>query len=124
MDTSYATVSSKGVVRGKKEGSVKVCAQIDGVKYYCKVKVKRAMTTTAPSTMHIRSRKAIPVTFKLSGKLNFKLSKANIVSVKFGSWKKDKIHLYVTPLRKGTVTLTITNTKNNEKLRFTIYSKK
>ena len=124
MDKSLATVSSKGVVTGKKAGKVKICATIDGVKYYCNVKVKHALTTTAPSEMTIKSQKTIPITFKLPGRLDYKLSNRKTVSAKFGQWKKDTINLYLKPLNSGSVTVTISNNANNEKLVFKIKVKK
>lgn len=123
MDRSVATVSSKGVVRGVKAGKVRVRARIDGVDYYCTVKVKPAMTTTVSSEITIGSTKTIPVTLHLpGGKINYKLDNGN-ATARFGSWKKRTINLYVTPKHKGTVHLTISNTKNKERLKITIHCK-
>ena len=123
MDRSVATISSKGVVRGVKAGKAKICARIDGVNYYCTVKVKPAMTTSVPSEITIRSTKTIPITLHLlGGKINYKLDNGN-ATARFGSWKKHTINLYVTPKHKGTVHLTISNTKNKERLKITIHCK-
>ena len=121
-DKSIATISKKGVVTGKQKGSVRVYAEIDGVKYYCTVTVKSAMTTKASSNLTIKKKKtkSIVVTFRLGGKLSYKLDKKGIVSVKFGKWKGDNMTMKIKGQKEGKVKLTLSNSANKEKLTFEI----
>ena len=95
---SVATVSSKGVVTGKKAGKATITAKVNGKKYTCKVTVKEApKLNKTKATVYVGK----TVTLKVTGtakKVTWSTSKKSVATVS----SKGK----VTAKKAGTATIT------------------
>lgn len=123
-NTSIATVSSTGKVKGKKDGTVTISARAGKRTLKCKVSV-RSVIRVSPKEIYLDGTDdaTITVTLKKNCGLRYSVSNSGIISC---SWDDDwykggkETYLYVTGERTGTTYITITNKYNNEKARIKV----
>ena len=116
--TSIATVSKKGVVKGKKAGKAVVTAQIGAKKYTCNVTVKNNVSVSK-SSLTLNQGKSTKVTVSIKKSIKnmwFKIGNPDVVSCKWGKWKGKTIPLTITAKSGGSTTVTLTNTYSKEKV--------
>lgn len=121
-DKSIATVSSKGVVKGKKAGNVTITAKVANKKLTCKVAVKNNVSVNK-STITLKKGKSTKVTVstkKSVGTIWYHIKDTNVVSCKWGNWKGRKLPLTITAKNPGTTTVTITNKYSKEKVKIKV----
>lgn len=120
-NTSIATVSSTGKVKGKKAGTVTISARAGKKTLKCKVTV-RSVISVSPKEIYLDGTDDATITVKLKHRcgLRYSIASPYVVSC---SWDKQwyenntVAYLYITGERTGTTYVTITNTFNNEKVR-------
>lgn len=120
-NTSIATVSSTGKVKGKKAGTVIISARAGKKTLKCKVNV-RSVISVSPKEIYLDGTDDATITVKLKHRcgLRYSIASPYVVSC---SWDKQwyenntVAYLYITGERTGTTYITITNTFNNEKVR-------
>lgn len=116
--TSVATVSTSGVVKGKKAGKAVITAKTGTKTLKCTVTVKKALTVnkTAVTIKGVGNTAKIKVNFLPSkGTVTFHIADTDIVS---GSWGKDEgfpDYITLTARKAGTTRVTIDSNYNNEK---------
>lgn len=123
-NTSIATVSSTGKVKGKKAGTVTISARAGKKTLKCKVSV-RSVIRVSPKEIYLDGTDdaTITVTLKKNCDVSYSVSNSGIISC---SWDDDwykggkETYLYVTGERTGTTYITITNKYNNEKARIKV----
>lgn len=123
-NTSIATVSSTGKVKGKKAGTVTISARAGKKTLKCKVSV-RSVIRVSPKEIYLDGTDdaTITVTLKHRCGLRYSITSPYVVSC---SWDKQwyenntVAYLYITGERTGTTYVTITNTFNNEKVRIKV----
>ena len=123
-NTSIATVSSTGKVKGKKAGTVTISARAGKKTLKCKVSV-RSVIRVSPKKIYLDGTDdaTITVTLKKNCDVSYSVSNSGIISC---SWDDDwykggkETYLYVTGERTGTTYITITNKYNNEKARIKV----
>ena len=111
---SIASVSSKGKVYAKEEGSTTIIATVGRKKYSCKVTVKARTMTVSKEKYSITKKSTVPVYYTEEGKLFYSIEDTDVVSCSWGSWKAQSLPLIITPISNGTTKITITNSKNKE----------
>lgn len=111
--TKLATVSSKGVVKAKKAGKVKITAKAGGKSATCTITIKKAPTkiTVKKKSISLKRKKTykIKYTLKPSGAMNkvtYKSSKKSVAKV-----SKSGV---ITGVKKGSATITV-KTYNGKK---------
>lgn len=120
-NTSIATVSSAGKVKGKRIGTVTINARAGKKTLKCKVTV-RSVISVSPKEIYLDGTDDATITVKLKHRcgLRYSIASPYVVSC---SWDKQwyenntVAYLYITGERTGTTYVTITNTFNNEKVR-------
>ena len=123
-NTSIATVSSTGKVKGKKAGTVTISARAGKKTLKCKVTV-RSVISVSPKEIYLDGTDDATITVKLKHRcgLRYSITSPYVVSC---SWDKQwyenntVAYLYITGERTGTTYVTITNTFNNEKVRIKV----
>lgn len=123
-NTSIATVSSTGKVKGKKAGTVTISARAGKKTLKCKVSV-RSVIRVSPKKIYLDGTDDATITVKLKHRcgLRYSITSPYVVSC---SWDKQwyenntVAYLYITGERTGTTYVTITNTFNNEKVRIKV----
>lgn len=123
-NTSIATVSSTGKVKGKKAGTVTISARAGKKTLKCKVTV-RSVISVSPKEIYLDGTDDATITVKLKHRcgLRYSIASPYVVSC---SWDKQwyenntVAYLYITGERTGTTYVTITNTFNNEKVRIKV----
>ena len=123
-NTSIATVSSTGKVKGKKAGTVTISARAGKKTLKCKVSV-RSVIRVSPKKIYLDGTDdaTITVTLKKNCDVSYSVSNSGIISC---SWDDDwykggkETYLYITGERTGTTYITITNKYNNEKSRIKV----
>ena len=123
-NTSIATVSSTGKVKGKKAGTVTISARAGKKTLKCKVSV-RSVIRVSPKKIYLDGTDdaTITVTLKKNCDVSYSVSNSGIISC---SWDDDwykggkETYLYITGERTGTTYITITNKYNNEKARIKV----
>ena len=123
-NTSIATVSSTGKVKGKKAGTVTISARAGKKTLKCKVSV-RSVIRVSPKEIYLDGTDdaTITVTLKKNCDVSYSVSNSGIISC---SWDDDwykggkETYLYITGERTGTTYITITNKYNNEKARIKV----
>ena len=114
-----ATVTSKGVVTGKKAGTVKITAKVGSKKYICTVSVKnkkKATLKVSSTNINVRDKANVKVTYKDSGTISYEIADPSIVSCEWDSdWDGYDTKLYITGLKIGRTTVTVTCNTSNEK---------
>lgn len=123
-NTSIATVSSTGKVKGKKAGTVTISARAGKKNLKCKVSV-RSVIRVSPKEIYLDGTDDATITVKLKHRcgLRYSITSPYVVSC---SWDKQwyenntVAYLYITGERTGTTYVTITNTFNNEKVRIKV----
>lgn len=120
--SAVATVSSSGVVKGKKAGKTVITAKAGSKKYTCKVTVKnqKATLTADKTTLTLRDSGTVKFTYNANGTLRWKIANSSIVSCKWGKWKKNTIPLYITALKDGTTSITVSVDGTNKKLKLKV----
>ena len=123
-NTSIATVSSTGKVKGKNAGTVTISARAGKKTLKCKVTV-RSVISVSPKEIYLDGTDDATITVKLKHRcgLRYSITSPYVVSC---SWDKQwyenntVAYLYITGERTGTTYVTITNTFNNEKVRIKV----
>ena len=117
-NTKLATVSSKGVVKAKKAGNVKITAKAGGKSATCKIAIKKAPTkiTVKDTKVSLKKKKTykIKYTLKPSGarnKVTYKSSKKSVAKVSSSG--------VITAVKKGTAKITV-KTYNGKKATITV----
>lgn len=117
-NTKLATVSSKGVVKAKKAGTVKITARADGKSATCTVTIKKAPTkiTVKKASVSLKRKGTykIKYTLKPSGarnKVTYKSNKTKVAKVSSSG--------VITGVRKGTAKITV-KTYNGKKATITV----
>lgn len=121
-DKAIATVSSKGIVKGKKAGKVTITASVAKKKLTCNVTVKNNVSVNK-TTITLKQGKSTKVTVstkKSVGTIWYNIKDTNVVSCKWGNWKGRKIPLTITAKNPGTTTVTITNEYSKEKVKIKV----
>ncbi|MBR6165015.1 MAG: Ig domain-containing protein [Clostridia bacterium] len=133
-DKTVATVDKNGKVKGKKAGTATITAKVSGKKYTCKVTVKAAKKENAKSdtydqviSLKIGESKTFRVKFTLDkagsgASYNFKYSKSGIISLNTTGGSASEIELVAYGKEKGTIILTVSNTRStkNKKIKITV----
>ena len=117
-----ATVSSKGVVKGKKAGKAIITATVGNKKLTCKVTVQNNVSVSK-GTLKISPGKSQKITVKIRKSVNsirFKIKDPKIVSCKWGKWKGMSIPLTITAKQSGSTYITLTNTYSKEKVKINV----
>jgi len=123
-NTSIATVSSTGKVKGKKAGTVTISARAGKKTLKCKVTV-RSVISVSPKTLYMDGvdDETITVTLKKSCGLRYSISNPDIISCSWDDdwYKNGKVtYLYVTAEKTGTTYITISNKYSSEKARIKV----
>ena len=123
-NTSIATVSSTGKVKGKKAGTVTISARAGKKTLKCKVTV-RSVISVSPKTLYMDGvdDETITVTLKKSCGLRYSISNPDIVSCSWDDdwYKNGKVtYLYVTAEKTGTTYITISNKYSSEKAKIKV----
>ena len=123
-NTSIATVSSTGKVKGKKAGTVTISARAGKKTLKCKVTV-RSVISVSPKTLYMDGvdDETIKVTLKKSCGLRYSISNPDIVSCSWDDdwYKNGKVtYLYVTAEKTGTTYITISNKYSSEKAKIKV----
>ena len=119
---SVATVSKKGVVKGIKAGKAVITAQIGKKVLKCNVTVRNNVSVNKSSIV-LDGGKSSVVTVSIKKDVNniwFQVGNTNVVSCKWGKWKRNTIPLTITAKNPGTTTVTLTNTYSKEKIKITV----
>lgn len=122
---AIATVSSKGVVTGKKAGSVKITAKVGSKKYICKVTVKKGRTTsntknnTSKRVLSVNqssitinglnTTESVKITSTTGGSMEYNIVDSSVARCKWGSWSGNSIPLYITGIKNGSTTVRVTD---------------
>lgn len=118
---AIATVSSKGVVTGKKAGSAKITAKVGSKKYICKVTVKKGGTTNNTSkrvlsvnqssiTINgLNTTESVKITSTTGGSMEYSIVDSSVARCKWGSWSGNSIPLYITGIKNGSTTVRVTD---------------
>lgn len=117
-----AAVSSKGVVKGKKAGSVVITAAAGNKKWTCKVTVRNNVSVSK-GAIKILPGKSKKVNIKIQKDVNnirFKIKDPKVVSCKWGKWKGMSIPLTITAKQSGSTYITLTNTYSKEKVKINV----
>lgn len=114
-----ATVSSRGLVKGKREGTANITASVGGRTYTCRVTVKKAESglSVSATNVEVDSSAAVTVTQTIdkSGVIvRYLVDDSNIVECSWGDWDGNRINLNLTAKKKGSTKITITNNKTSE----------
>lgn len=119
---SVATVSKKGVVKGIKAGKAVITAQIGKKVLKCNVTVRNNVSVNKSSIV-LDGGKSSVVTVSIKKDVYniwFQVGNTNVVSCKWGRWKRNTIPLTITAKNPGTTTVTLTNTYSKEKIKITV----
>ena len=118
-----ATVSSRGVVKGKQAGKTTITATAGNKKLTCKVTVQNNVSVSK-DTLKISPGKSQKITVKIRKNVDsvrFKIKDTKIVSCKWGKkWKGMTIPLTITAKQAGSTYITLTNTYSKEKVKINV----
>ena len=111
-----ATVSQNGVVKGIAKGTANIIATVGGKKYVCKVTVKEPrILSVSTNELTIKDEGTITVTYKGSGTITCNIDNTDIIDCEWSEeWDGDSCELYVTALKYGKATITITDDESDE----------
>ncbi len=120
-DKSIATVSSKGVVAGKKAGKVKITATYNKTKYTATITVKSAVSVSTDSVTFSRGstdRKSVKVTCKDSKGISWKIVEGEgiVKTSQDKKWNNDTKNFNIRPTGKkfGKVKIKIYSLENSK----------
>lgn len=119
---SVAKVTSKGKVTGKKAGTAKITARVNGKKYTCTVKVIdnskiKFSTSVATVNLTIDQSKDVKILYTGDGTVYYDIENYSICSCEWSKkWKEDTTTLSITGKTSGSTVVTITNSSNSKKL--------
>lgn len=118
QDSSIAFVTSNGkkcTVTGRKAGTTYLTATIGNKTYKQKLNVK-AIFEVSSTNVTCSDETRVNVYLRESGKLSFSVQDTSIISCRWNPFDGEKSQLVITPLRRGSTTITVTNSVNNEKI--------
>ena len=117
-DKKIASVTSKGKVKGLKPGKATITATNAGKKYTCKVTVKSVLAVKKTSvTINTGNQTALDFWFYVDGEFYWKVANPKLLMC---SWSEkwtdggDHAKLYLTGLKAGTTTVTLTNNQTKD----------
>ena len=115
-NTSIASVSSSGVVKGKKAGKTTITAKVGSTRLKCTVRVKQALTVDKKSITinDVGSTAKIKVNFFPTGTVYYQIADTDIVSAKWGKREGFPDYVTVTGKQAGTTSIKIYNNYNKE----------
>ncbi len=118
-----ATVSKNGVVQAKKAGKATITAKFGKKKLTCKVTVKNVLSVNAKSIKAEPDASAVITFLKDGYNVYFRVANPDILECEWeDGWydNNNKTHLYLYGKKNGTTTVTVTNSYNSEKVKFTV----
>jgi len=123
-DPSVASVK-KGKVTGKKAGKAEITAKVGKKKYTCKVTVKSVIKVdNTKVTLEENQSTKVKVTYTADGKIECKVSNANVVSCEWeGGWKGNKRNLKIKAKEPGTATITVKDKKRKDSVTINVVVK-
>jgi len=124
-----ATVTSKGVVKGRKAGTATIKAKVGGRTYKCKVTVKKSITTAKKTVTISKAGKTAKVVITIRGK-GKAINQSTNRSVATSKWKKKwkgaassktKTNtLIITAKKPGTAYIRLTNSVSKEVVKIKV----
>ena len=118
-----ATVTSKGVVKGKKPGTATIKAKVAGKTYKCKVTVKKSIFVSKKTVNISKAGKTAKVNVTIRGKgkaINNSSNRAVATSKWSGNWKNGKNTLIITAKKPGTAYISLKNSFSKEVLKIKV----
>lgn len=119
-DSSVATINAEGLVMSKNLGKAIITGKNNGKTYKCYVTVVNKQLDASDTNITIYENTKLMITSDNPSEdeeLSFHVTNPKILGCKLGQWDDKNIPLTIIPKRNGSVTITITSNKNNEKLK-------
>ena len=117
---SIASVSSKGKVKARKNGTATITAKVGKKRYKCKITVKSGLLVDKMQiSLDDTSSTKVKVTAKQKGEIWYNIADASIVSCQWSSQfdSNNSTFLTISGKRKGTTVVTVSNEDTNEQIK-------
>lgn len=123
LNKKVATINSKGIITGVKEGTADITGTYKAVKYTCTVIVEKRKLDVKEANIntYYNTKILIKVMDKeVDEKLSFKVDDAKVISCELGEWVGEEQFLNINVKKKGIATITITSNHSSQKLIITV----